>query len=412
MVDTQTRLREDFPLVGLLALATAAFLTMLTETVPAGLLVEISAGLDVSEGQAGQLLTVYTGGAMLAAIPLVAATRGLARRPVLLATILVVAVANIATAVSSSYEVLLVARLIGGAAAGMQWAMIAGYAMRMVSEASKGRALAVSMAGVPLALAFGLPLGTFVGNLIGWRYTFAGMAALAILVMVWVVATVPSFAGEPAQDRIPVLRVLALPGIAAILVAAFAFEVGHMNLYTYVAPFLGRAGLGDYIGAVLLVFGVAAIAGLWTAGVLIDKNLRAVVLGSLAIFAVCMLAFGVAGLNPKVVIGTAALWGFTLGMAPTMFQAASAKAAGPATDVAQSMLVTVLNAGMSGGALTGGIALESAGVGSLAWISFAIFAAALLLAILARRNAFPPPRPRPGSDHVADSRPEPVEERA
>lgn len=411
MTGKRMQAREDLPWGGLLALATAAFLTMLTETVPAGLLIQISSGLGVSEGQAGQLLTVYTGGAMLAAIPLVAATRGLARRPVLLATIVMVAVANIATAASSSYEVLLAARLIGGAAAGMQWAMIAGYAMRMVSEASKGRALAVSMAGVPLALAFGLPLGTFVGNLIGWRYTFAGMAALAILVMVWVVATVPSFAGEPEQNRIPVLRVLALPGIAVILVAAFAFEVGHMNLYTYVAPFLDRAGLGDYIGAVLLVFGVAAVVGLWTAGVLIDKNLRAVVLGSLAIFAVCMIAFGVVGRNPTVVIGAVALWGFTLGMAPTMFQAASAKAAGPATDVAQSMLVTVLNAGMSGGALTGGIALESAGVGSLAWISFAIFAAALLLAILARRNAFPPPRLRPRGEHVADSRPEPVEER-
>lgn len=407
----RTETRQGLPLVGLLALATAAFLTMLTETIPAGLLVQISAGLGVSEGQAGQLLTVYTGGSMLAAIPLVAATRGLARRPVLLVTVLAVAGANIATAVSSSYEVLLAARLIGGAAAGMQWAMIAGYAMRMVSGASKGRALAVSMAGIPLALAFGLPLGTFVGDLIGWRYTFASMAALAILVMVWVVAAVPRFPGESAQDRVPVRKVLVLPGIAAILVAAFAFEVGHMNLYTYVAPFLGRAGLGGHVGAVLLVFGVAAITGLWAAGVLIDKNLRAVVLGSLAAFAACMLAFGVAGLNPVVVIGAAALWGFTLGMAPTMFQAASAKAAGPATDVAQSMLVTVLNAGMSAGALTGGIALESAGVDSLAWISFAIFAAALLLAILARRSAFPPPRPHPGGGHVADPKHEPVGER-
>ncbi len=408
----RTETRQGLPLVGLLALATAAFLTMLTETVPAGLLVQISAGLGVSEGQAGQLLTVYTGGSMLAAIPLVAATRGLARRPVLLVTILAVAGANIATAVSSSYEALLAARLIGGAAAGMQWAMIAGYAMRMVSGASKGRALAVSMAGIPLALAFGLPLGTFVGDLIGWRYTFAAMAALAILVMVWVVAAVPRFPGEPAQDRVPVRKVLVLPGIAAILVAAFAFEVGHMNLYTYVAPFLGRAGLGGHVGAVLLVFGVAAITGLWAAGVLIDKNLRAVVLGSLAAFAACMLAFGVAGLNPVVVIGAAAFWGFTLGMAPTMFQAASAKAADSATDVAQSMLVTVLNAGMSAGALTGGIALESAGVGSLAWISFAIFAAALLLAILARRNAFPPPSPNPDDERVVNPRAEPVEEHA
>ena len=394
---------EGLPWGGLLALATAAFLTMLTETVPAGLLVGIGAGLGVSEGQAGQLLTVYTGGSMLAAIPLVALTRGLPRRPVLLATIAVVAAANIATAVSSSYEVSLAGRLIGGAA-GVQWAMIAGYAMRMVSEANKGRALAVSMAGVPLALAFGLPLGTVVGDLIGWRHTFAATAALALLVMAWVLAAVPSFPGEPARDRIPARKVLVLPGIAAILLAAFAFEVGHMNLYTYVAPFLGRAGLGDRVGAVLLVFGVAAVAGLWAAGVLIDKNLRAVVLGSLALFAACMLAFGVAGRNPMVVIGAVALWGFALGMAPTMFQAASAKAAGPATDVAQSMLVTVLNAGMSIGALAGGIALESVGVDSLAWISFAILAAALGLAVLARRDAFPPPgtSPHPGGEPIAD----------
>jgi len=390
--------RQGLPLVGLLALATAAFLTMLTETVPAGLLVRISAGLGVSEGQAGQLLTVYTGGSVLAAIPLVALTRGLPRRPLLLATIAAVAVANVATAASSSYGVSLAARLVGGAAAGMQWAMIAGYAMRMVPEASKGRALAVSMAGVPLALAFGLPLGTFVGDLIGWRYTFAAMSALALLVAVWVLAAVPAFPGEPARDRIPARKVLVLPGIAAILLAAFAFEAGHMNLYTYVAPFLGRAGLGGSVGAVLLVFGVAAVAGLWAAGALIDEHLRAVVLGSLALFAACMLAFGVAGLSPVVVIGAAALWGFALGMAPTAFQAASAQAAGPATDVAQSMLVTVLNAGMSAGALAGGIALETVGVGSLAWISLAIFAAALLLAILRRRDAFPSHRPRPGGE--------------
>jgi predicted MFS family arabinose efflux permease len=381
--------RQRLPLGGLLALAAAAFLTMLTETIPAGLLPQIADGLDVSVVRTGQLLTVYTVGSMLAAIPLTALTRGLPRRPLLLATILTIGAVNLVTTLSSSYEVTLVARLVAGVGAGVQWAMIAGYAMRMVGETDKGRALAVSMAGVPLALAFGVPLGTILGDLIGWRITFAAMAALAIGMSAWTICKLPAFPGEPARDRIPVRGVLARPGLIAILIAAFVFEVGHMNLYTYVAPFLDHAGLGSHVGAVLLIFGLTAVLGLWTAGALIDHHLRAVALGTFALFTSCMLAFGAASGVAVVVLVVVGLWGFTLGGAPTMLQAAAAKAAGPATDVAQSMLVTVLNAGMSAGAAGGGVALAGAGVDILPWISFVVFGAALLLTLLARRHAFP-----------------------
>ncbi|MBL1066592.1 MFS transporter [Streptomyces sp. 7-21] len=383
--------RDRLPLAGLLALATAGFLTMLTEAVPAGLLPQLSDSLDVSESQAGQLLTVYAAGSVVAAIPLTALTRGLPRRAVLLATIAVVAAVNLLTAVSSVYALTLVGRVVSGMAAGVQWAMLAGYAMRLVPAHLKGRALAVSMAGVPLALAFGVPVGTFAGSLLGWRYTFATMGLLAVAVTVWILWSIPPFPGEPAASRTPVRKVFALPGIAAILLAAFAFEVGHMNLYTYVASFLERSGLEDHVGPVLLVFGVASMGGLFTAGALIDRNLRAVVLGSLGLFTGCMLVFGTGGTLPVVVVGTMAFWGFTLGIAPTMFQAASARAAGASAEVAQSMVVTVLNAGMSAGAMTGGIALDAAGTASLPWLSFAVFAGALALAVTARRHAFPPP---------------------
>jgi len=85
------------------------------------------------------------------------------------------------------------------------------------------------------------------------------------------------------------------------------------------------------------------------------------------------------------------VWGFTLGGAPTVFQTASAGAAGSSADVAQSMLVTVLNAGMAAGSLTGGIALSSLGVEALPWVGVVIFAAALAVVSGARRHAFPPP---------------------
>lgn len=103
------------------------------------------------------------------------------------------------------------------------------------------------MAGVPLALAFGVPVGTFVGDLIGWRSTFAVMGALAILVSAWTIWKLPTFSGEPAGERLPLRSVLMRPGLIAILTAAFAFEVAHMNLYTYVSPFLARARLGGHV---------------------------------------------------------------------------------------------------------------------------------------------------------------------
>lgn len=378
------------PLGGLLALAATGFLTMLTETVPAGLLPQVSAGLGVSAGEAGQLVTVYAFGSMLAALPLTALTRGWPRRRLLVATTVVVGLVNLLTAVSSDYGLTLAARLIAGLAAGVQWAMIAGYAMRLVDQTQKGRALAVSMAGVPLGLAFGVPAGTALGEVFGWRFTFATMAALAVLVTSWALVKVPAFPGEAAADRRrhPVHRVLLRPGLLVILAAAFAFEVAHMNLYTYIAPLLDRAELAGHIGALLLVFGVAALAGLWVAGVLIDRHLRGVVLGVLALFAGCMLAFATAGAVSGVVVITVAGWGLALGAAPTMFQAASANAAGPALDVAQAMLVTVLNAGMAAGAALGGLALGS-GTDTLAWISLTIFAATLVSAAMGRRHAFP-----------------------
>ncbi|MER7109420.1 MFS transporter [Streptomyces sp. NPDC000229] len=391
------------PLGALLALATAGFLTMLTETVPAGLLPHLSDGLTVSEAQAGQLLTVYAAGSVIAAIPLTALTRGLPRRPVLVATVAAVALVNILTAVSSSYALTMTARALAGMAAGVQWAMIAGYAMRLVDEPLKGRALAVSMAGVPTALALGVPLGTWAGDLVGWRYTFAAIGGLALIVALWIQATVTPFPGEPATSRLPVRRVFLLPGLAAILIAALLFEVGHMNLYTYIAPYLKRAGLGGSVDVVLLAFGVAAMAGLFTAGAFIDRNLRAVVVGTLGLFTACMAVFAVAGTNGWIVVVTTAAWGFALGLAPTMFQAASAKAAGSEAEVAQAMIVTVLNAGMALGSLTGGLSLGLSGVPALPWVSFAVFALALVLAIGARRNAFPAPGTTPAAEPVRES---------
>lgn len=396
--------RARFPLSGLLALAATGFLTMLTETIPAGLLPQIAAGLGVSSARAGQLLSIYAAGSVLAAIPLTALTRGLPRRRLLLITILTVAAVNVLSATSSVFALTMAGRLLAGMAAGVQWAMIAGYAMRLVDEQVKGRALAISMAGIPLALAFGVPLGTLSADLIGWRTIFAVAAVLSVTAGGWVLLAVPEVAGQPEQDRAPLRRVVRSRGLAAVLLAAFAFELGHMSVFTYVAPVLARAGLGDQVGAVLLAFGISAIAGLWVTGVFIDRHLRGLALAWLGLFALVMTALALVGTSPVVVVAATAVWGFALGGTPTVLQTASANAAGDAVDVAQSMLVTVLNAGMAAGSLTGGIALSNLDVDALPWVGVVIFAAALAVVSGARRYAFPPPDRRdPGE--VLDTTP-------
>jgi len=134
------RSASGFPVAGLLALAMTAFIAIMTETLPAGLLPQISAGLGVSEALAGQLVTSYAVGSLTAAIPLTAAAQGWRRRPVLLLSIAGFLVFNIVTAISSDYALTLIARFFGGVSAGLAWGMIAGYARRMVTGPRQGRA--------------------------------------------------------------------------------------------------------------------------------------------------------------------------------------------------------------------------------------------------------------------------------
>ena len=154
---------DGLPVAGLLALAMTGFICIMTETPPAGLLPEIGAGLHISSALAGQMVTAYAIGSLSAAIPLTLATQRWRRRRVLLLAIIGFVVFNSITAFSTHYGTTLVARYGAGAAAGLAWALLAGYARRMVPRAQQGRALASAMPGTPLAPSPGGPAGAGLG---------------------------------------------------------------------------------------------------------------------------------------------------------------------------------------------------------------------------------------------------------
>ncbi|WP_416772607.1 MFS transporter [Pseudomonas sp. RHF3.3-3] len=380
---------DRLPLSGLLALAAAGFITILTEALPAGLLPQMSTDLGVSQALVGQLITAYALGSLLAAIPLTLLTQGWRRRPLLLGAVAGFALVNAVTAVSSHYWLTLLARWLAGVFAGLLWALLAGYASRMVASHLQGRAIAIAMLGAPLALSLGIPLGTFLGNSFGWRLSFAIMSAMTLLLIGWVRWQVPDFAGQSANRRLPLLKVASLPGVQAVLLVTFLYVLGHNILYTYIAPFLAPAGLVERVDQVLLVFGLAALFGIWGTGLLIDRWLRQLTLISCMLFGGSAVALGLWNASAIPIHVAVAVWGLSFGGLPALLQTALAKTAAEAADIAQSMLVTVWNLAIAGGAMSGALALNGLGVQALPWIVAGLLAVALLTTAQARRSGFP-----------------------
>ncbi|MEA9606348.1 MFS transporter [Xanthomonas campestris pv. plantaginis] len=382
------RTADTLPIAALLALAMAAFITILTEALPAGLLPQLAHGLRVSEAWVGQTVTIYAIGSLAAAIPLTAATRGLRRRPVLLMAIAGFVAANTVTAVSSNYPLTLLARFLAGVSAGLVWALLAGYAARMVHAHQRGRAIAIAMVGTPLALSLGVPAGTFLGQLVGWRMCFASMSGLAVLLLLWARVALPDFPGQAPGQRIALARVACLPGVRPVLCVVLAFVLAHNLLYTYIAPFLAAAGMGARTDLVLLVFGMTSLLGIWWVGVLIDRHLRMLTLASTAVFGLAAAALGMAGDVPAVVYIAVAVWGIAFGGAATLFQTALANAAGDAADVAQSMLVTAWNSAIAGGGLVGGVLLQRYGAGAFAPALVVLLIVTFVVVWRARQHGF------------------------
>jgi predicted MFS family arabinose efflux permease len=396
-----TSLPAPLPWSGLLALSTAAFTAVLTELLPAGLLPRMAPALGVPEARIGFLVTAYAVASFAAAIPVTALVRALPRRPVLMGALLGFAASNAVVALSSSYTLTFAARVLAGVMGGTLWAMLAGYGARMVPAERRGRAIAVVLAGITLALAAGVPAGTALAEAVGWRPAFGLLSLAGLGVLGWVRWRVPGFPGEARGGRVPVARVAVLPGLPAVLAVTLFLLLGHQVMYTYVAPFSARAGFGR-TGLVLLVFGAATVAGIWVTGLVVDHRPRLALLTALALCAGAMVVLGRWAGEPAVLLGAVALWGVAFGGAPTLIQTALVDASGPAAaDVATALQATVYNAGIAGGSLTGGLVLEGAGAGALPWTALPLLVAALAVVAGARRTAFPGRR-----EHDQDTRPQ------
>lgn len=389
-VFSETTTQRGLPLASLLAFAMTGFIAILTETLPAGLLPEIGMGLDVSQVMAGQLVSIYALGSLLAAIPLTVLTSGWRRKKVVLLAVGTFLIFNTITTLSFSYWLTMAARFMSGVAAGLAWGILAGYARRLVPAEMQGRALAIAMVGIPVALSLGTPAGAWLGSTMGWRVPFGIMAALAVILFIWTWVAVPDLPGQQADRRLPVWQVFQMPGVRPVLAVIFLWMTAHNILYTFIGPFLQLSGLTGNVGLILLIFGIAALIGIWITGMLVDRHLRNLVLLSLAALAAVSVALA-AGMREQIVVFLAVIvWGWSFGGASTQMQTAAADAAGNHVDVVQAMVTTAWNLAIASGGVIGGLLLNNAGAVSFPWALLIFMAVALIIAWCAKKHAFRP----------------------
>lgn len=372
------------PMLGLLALACGAFITVLTECIVAGLLPAMSRDLGLSEALIGQLTTVYALGSLLTAVPMVKLTSHLPRRPLLMAAMLGFAVANSAMTWTDSYALMLVSRFLGGVAAGLVWALLAGYASRMVPQ-QQGRAIAVAMVGAPLAMSIGIPAGTWLSQLIGWRWVFGLMSLLSLALVAWSRAALPSVPGPPAQQSGRLRDVLALPGLLPVYAVMLLAVLAHNVLYTYIAPFVALSGSQDMLDRLLLLFGVASVVSIAVTGALIDRWMRALMALGMVLFLLAAVAMALWPRSAGVLVAAVAVWGLGFGGAATLIQTAVARRSGEQQDLGQSLVVVGWNLAIAGGGVVGGVLLKGAGAEVLPWSLVVLLVVTLGVVVSARR---------------------------
>ncbi|MFZ4896463.1 MFS transporter [Plantibacter sp. Mn2098] len=377
------------PILALIGLFISGFIGILTEALPAGLIPAMSKTLHQSVAVTGQTVTVYAIGTAIAVIPLAVATTNWRRRDLLIVALLTQIVTNGLTALSTDLTVTLIARFVASLSSAVIWALLGAYAARIAPAGKQGRAIAIALGGIPVALALGVPVGVLIGQVATWQLAFWGSAAMTALTIVWVLIFLPNLPGIPRTDRHTVRHVLSLKGVPTILFVVAAFVIAHNILYTYIAAYLSDIGLAAQTGWILFVFGALAVLSIFVVGTHIDRRLRTLIVVSTVLFAAAVLALALLSDSPVVVFLAAAAWGLAFGSSATLFTTAIVNASGPAGDVSQSVFISVFSGSIAGGGLIGGLLLGAYGTNILVDVCLVLAAAAAIVTIVAKRHAFP-----------------------
>jgi predicted MFS family arabinose efflux permease len=369
------------------AMALGAFALVASEFMPVSLLTPVAADLHISEGQAGQAISV-SGAFALATSLLIAPLAGRLDRKLLLAglTFLMIVSGTVA-AFASSYPVFMVGRAFIGVAIGGFWSMSAATAMRLVPDHQVPRALAIVNGGNALATVVAAPLGSFLGAVVGWRGAFFAVVPVAAIALAWKLFSLPSMKSGQGASLGHVFRLLKRPAVAFGMLAVSLFFLGQFALFTYLRPFLESVtGVGvSTLSLMLLLVGVAGFIGTTAIGAFLENSLYRMLIAIpllMAGIAVALMAFGASVAATAVLLG---IWGLIATSAPVAWWTWLARSLPQDAEAGGGLMVAVVQLAIAAGATVGGILFDASGYRATFGMSAAVLVIAAGVAWLAAR---------------------------
>jgi MFS transporter, DHA1 family, chloramphenicol resistance protein len=370
-------------------LALGTFCMGMSEFMIAGLLPDIARDLDVSIPQVGALISAFAIGMVVGAPTMAAASVRLPRRTTLVVALTTFTFAHVLGAIAPSYDVLLVARVVGAVACGTFWAVGTLIAVELVPAHSRGPALAVMVGGLTVANVVGVPAGTLFVELLGWRATFWAVAALVLVSLIGVLRLVPHL--PPVQDRpalsLEVRDLLQPRALVALLITATS-QAAIFGAFSYIAPLLRDVSGIDpaLVPLVLALFGVGSVVGVAIGGRFADRHpLKTIAVGVLAEAVLLIVIANIASHAVAVVLAIG-LWGVAAFCISPALNIRLFTVAQDARTLAAATNVSAFNIGNAVGPWLGGIAI-SAGLGFRApsYVGAALAIACLPLVLIGMR---------------------------
>jgi predicted MFS family arabinose efflux permease len=369
------------------AVALGAFVIVMTETLPVGLLPQIADGLHVSLGLAG-LMVLVPGFSAAVSAPLFFLRSGrFDRRSVILALGVAVLVSNALVAVAPSFAVVLIARVLFGATLGAFWTVVAPVGPKLVGPAGGTRAITIIAAGISGGTVVGLPAGQFLGNLVGWRLTFAIAAAATLLVVVVQTVLLP---GIPPDER---THLRDLVGVVRQRAARFAMAagaivfIGQFAAWTYVTAFLlDHTHLSSGVISLLyVIYGCGGIVGSLVAGSLFTRGVIGSFAGSATVVAALLIGLASSGTLPWLAGLLLVLWGLFWGIVNPGTLVWILDAAPETPEAASAVNVTNLQIALAAGSGLGAILVSSTTLQTVFLTAGFIVLASAVLATVATR---------------------------
>jgi DHA1 family inner membrane transport protein len=388
----------------LIALFIAAFAFGTTEFVIAGVLPQVAEGLGVSIPTAGYLVSGYALGIALGGPLLTIATSRLSRKTLLIGLAVVFTAGQLACALAPGFAEMLLIRIAVAVAHGAYFGVAMVVAVGLVKEEQRGMAIALILAGLTVSNIVGVPVGTAIGNLFGWRATFWAMFALGLLSIAAMIALLPRAKVQSARPAgfLREVQVLGRQQVWTSLILMLMLMIGQFVPFTYIAPMLREVtGLdGDTIPWVLLLNGVGATAGVFIGGRLAGWKLMPSLIVMFALQGVVLAAMYLVAPYPLPMVAVVMLWGginFAIG---TPIQTRILGWTADAPNLASSLIPAGFNIGIAFAASVGALLLA----GGMDYRSLPLLGVLAMIAATAvafashqseRRSGARPPIPAP-----------------